>query len=74
MALDSQQKRMAVTGVGRPYMRAVLADSVSAAQRQGIGLTYPVAALAEGDTATNRFNREFDRPFCRELTRNDTDE
>lgn len=44
MAIDSRQKRQAIAGVGRPYMRAVLANSVSAAQRPAVGNAYPVSA------------------------------
>ena len=46
MALDSQVKRMAAAGVGRPYMRATLANSVNAAQRSSISNSYPVAVFA----------------------------
>ncbi len=48
MALDSALKRKAVTGVGRPYLRAVQPTaSTTGAYRSNIGLTYPVAAFAE---------------------------
>ena len=40
MALDSQAKRMAAAGAGRPYMRATLASNLGRFQRYSIGNTY----------------------------------
>lgn len=49
---DTRQKRMAVAGVARPFMRAVDANSLDAAQRTSIGNAYPVGqfpAVSQGD-------------------------
>lgn len=46
MAIDSQQKRMAATGVGRPWMRANYPETpVTSAWRSSVGNSYPVAAF-----------------------------
>jgi len=51
MALDSQTKRMAAAGVGRPYMRATFPNSLLTSQRPSIGLSYPVRAITPVETA-----------------------
>ena len=44
MALDSKQKRIAVTGAGRPYLRAQFADVLKDKPwRSSAGNVYPVA-------------------------------
>jgi len=68
MALDSQAKRMAAAGVGRPYMRATFPNNVLAPQRPSIGLSYPVGSLA----GVNRINRGNTRVLCRDICREDT--
>lgn len=46
MALDSKQKRMAVPGVGRPWMRAQNTDvAKDGPWRACVGLSYPVVAF-----------------------------
>ena len=45
MALNSKVKRMAVAGAGRPFMRAVDANSMDASQRSSVALSYPVTAF-----------------------------
>ena len=45
MALNSQAKRMASVGVGRPYMRATLAGGVKKIQRYSIGNGYFAAGV-----------------------------
>lgn len=48
MALDSQQKRMAVTGVGRPWMRSVYPNILKDnTWRASVGNVYPVADFTE---------------------------
>ena len=46
MAFDTQAKRMAVVGVGRPYMRRPYPGPINAAKRAIIGFVYPVAIFA----------------------------
>jgi len=48
MALDTQQKRMAAMGHGRPWMRAVYPSGLDAVQRASIGLAYGGNTLASG--------------------------
>lgn len=48
MAIDSRQKRSAAVGAGRPWLRSVHPDSLSAEQRASIGTAYPVAPFAGG--------------------------
>jgi len=44
MALDTAQKRAAVPGVGRPWMRSISPDSGKGREwRSSVGLSYPVA-------------------------------
>jgi len=52
MALDSAQKRQAVPGAGRPWMRGQFPDVAKGrAWRSSVGLSYPVAAFAADATA-----------------------
>ena len=47
MALDSEAKRKAVTGVGRPWMRTQGNDAAKGvAWRVSVGLTYPIGIYA----------------------------
>lgn len=40
MALDTQEKRMAAVGVGRPYLRTKLPAAVDVEWRASTGLSY----------------------------------
>lgn len=40
MAIDSQQKRMAVVGVGRPWMRSTFPGTINEAWRLSVGNVY----------------------------------
>ncbi len=40
MAIDTQQKRMSVIGVGRPYLRSHQPSAISTGWRASIGLIY----------------------------------
>ncbi len=55
MALDSKAKRIAVVGVGRPWMRSQEVDSGHGrAWRSSVGLSYPVADFAGAVAAVSR--------------------
>ena len=45
MAIDDQQKRMSVTGVGRPYLRAHFPGTINEAWRLAAGNVYSGNAL-----------------------------
>lgn len=45
MAINSRQKRSAAVGAGRPWLRSVHPDSLSAEQRASIGTAYPVTSF-----------------------------
>lgn len=40
MAIDTQQKRMAVVGVGRPWMRSTFPGTINEAWRLSVGNSY----------------------------------
>lgn len=47
MALDSKQKRMAVPGVGRPWLRSNYSDTAKDGPwRASVGNVYPVTTFA----------------------------
>ena len=48
MAIDSQQKRMAVVGVGRPWMRSTFPGTINEAWRLSVGNVYSGNALTPG--------------------------
>jgi hypothetical protein len=48
MAIDSQQKRMAVVGVGRPWMRSTFPGTINEAWRVSVGNAYSGNALTPG--------------------------
>ncbi len=52
MALDTQEKRMAATGVGRPWMRAKLPGANDEEWRVASGNAYGGNALGAGEGAT----------------------
>ena len=45
MAIDTQQKRMAVVGVGRPWMRSTFPGTINEAWRLSVGNVYSGNAL-----------------------------
>lgn len=45
MAIDTQQKRMSVTGCGRPYLRGHFPGTINEAWRLSIGNVYAGNAL-----------------------------
>ena len=54
MAMNTQQRRMSATGVGRPFMRAVFPVATpTAAWRQNVGMAYAGITLAAAAVATD---------------------
>jgi hypothetical protein len=70
MAIDTQEKRMAASGAGRPYMRGKLPGANDQEWRIASGNGYGGNSIAGAPTATILdYERGFRRGCCRGLSR-----